>query len=101
MGWRSARCRAATTSWSIGAPAYLANNAVGSGPYVISEWRRGEQITLDYNPNWWGKEPSIKRVIIRIIPEATNQKLALSKGDVDFTGGISIPEMLQMQGQPG
>jgi len=84
-----------------GAQGYLANNAVGSGPYVISEWRRGEQITLDYNPNWWGKEPSIKRVIIRIIPEATNQKLALSKGDIDFSGGISIPEMLTLQGQPG
>jgi peptide/nickel transport system substrate-binding protein len=84
-----------------GAQAFLANNSLGSGPYTISEWRRGEQITLDYNTNWWGKEPSIKRVIIRIIPEATNQKLALSKGDIDFSGGISIPEMLQMQGTPG
>jgi len=84
-----------------GAQAYLANNSVGSGPYVISEWRRGEQITLDYNPSWWGKEPAIKRVIIRIIPEATNQKLALTKGDIDFTGSISIPEMLQLQGSPG
>ena len=62
-----------------GAQAYLANNAIGSGPYVISEWRRGEQITLDYNTNWWGKEPAIKRVILRIIPEATNQKLALPR----------------------
>jgi len=84
-----------------GAQAFLANNTMGSGPYVISEWRRGEQITLDYNPNWWGKEPALKRVIIRLIPESTNMKLALGKGDVDFTSSISIPEMLTMQGTPG
>jgi peptide/nickel transport system substrate-binding protein len=56
--------------------AYLANNAVGSGPYHLGEWRRGQQITLDYNPLWWGKEPSIERVIFKIVPEATNPKLS-------------------------
>jgi peptide/nickel transport system substrate-binding protein len=80
---------------------YLANNAMGSGPYVIGEWQRGQRITLDYNPNWWGKEPSIKRVIVRIVPESQNLKLQLEKGDLDFIASVSIPEMLSMEGKPG
>jgi peptide/nickel transport system substrate-binding protein len=81
--------------------AWLANNAMGSGPYVLTEWRRGQQVTLDYNPHWYGQEPAMKRVIVKIVPESTNQKLQLEKGDIDTMAPISIPEMLSLQGKPG
>ena len=80
---------------------WLSNNAMGSGPYTISEWQRGQRLTLDYNPNWYGKEPAIKRVILNVVPESTNLKLQLQKGDIDFMSPISIPEMLSLQGAPG
>jgi len=80
---------------------FLANNSMGSGPYVITEWRRGQQIQLDVNPNWYGPAPALKRVIIKIIPESTNLKLQLEKGDIDFMAPISIPEMITMMGKPG
>jgi peptide/nickel transport system substrate-binding protein len=68
---------------------------------VIEEWRRGESITLAYNPNWYGPEPSIKRVILRIIPETANMRLQLERGDVDMITGLSIPELMAMEGTPG
>ncbi len=80
---------------------YLAGNIMGSGPYAMTEWRRGQQIQLDYNPNWWGKEPSIKRVIVKVVPETTNMRLQLEKGDVDFLNPISISETLTLDGKPG
>ncbi|MCA1645560.1 MAG: ABC transporter substrate-binding protein, partial [Chloroflexi bacterium] len=80
---------------------WLSNNSLGSGPYKISDWQRGQRLTLDYNSNWYGKEPSIKRVILNIVPESTNLKLQLQKGDIDFMSPISTPEMLSLQGQPG
>lgn len=80
---------------------WLSNNAMGSGPYVISDWQRGQRVTLDYNPNWYGKAPAIKRVILTIVPESTNLKLQLQKGDIDFMSPISTPEMLSLQGAPG
>src|SRR5262249_18090963 len=73
--------KAKDNDWAQG---WLANDAMGSGPYVLTEWRRGQQVTLDYNPNWYGKEPSIKRVIVTIVPESNNLKLQLEKGDLDF-----------------
>jgi peptide/nickel transport system substrate-binding protein len=83
------------------AQGFLANNSLGSGPYVISNWQRGQQITLDYNPNWFGKEPALKRVLIRIVPEAANLRLQLEKGDLDFITGPSIPELLQIDPKTG
>nr|MBA2449614.1 ABC transporter substrate-binding protein [Chloroflexota bacterium] len=83
------------------AQGYLANNSLGSGPYTISDWQRGQRITLDYNPNWYGKEPAIKRVIVKIVPESTNLKLQMEKGDIDFMAPISIPEMASLEGKPG
>ncbi|MCA1552850.1 MAG: ABC transporter substrate-binding protein, partial [Chloroflexi bacterium] len=83
------------------AQAWLASNCMGSGPYVISEWQRGQRITLDYNKNWYGKAPAIKRVIISIVPESTNLKLQMEKGDIDFMSAISIPETLGLVGKPG
>jgi len=80
---------------------WLSNNAMGSGPYQITDWQRGQRLTLDYNPNWSGREPAIKRVILNIVPESTNLKLQLQKGDIDFMSPISIPEMLSLQGAPG
>jgi peptide/nickel transport system substrate-binding protein len=80
---------------------WLSNNAMGSGPYTLGEWQRGQRLTFDYNPNWYGKEPALKRLIFNIVPESTNLKLQLQKGDIDFMSPISIPEMLSLQGQPG
>lgn len=83
------------------AQAWLQNNCMGSGPYVISEWQRGQRLVLDYNKNWYGKEPAIKRIIVKIVPESTNLLLQLEKGEIDFMAPVSIPEMLTLQGKPG
>lgn len=83
------------------AQAWLQNNCLGSGPYVISEWTRGQRLVLDYNKNWYGKEPAIKRVIVKIIPESTNLLLQMEKGDIDFMASVSTPEMMTLQGKAG
>lgn len=81
--------------------AYLFSNAMGSGPYVVTEYRPGQQIQLDYNPNWYGKEPGIKRIFLKIIPEANNLRFQLEKGDIDYQWGLTVEEVLSLQGKPG
>ncbi|MCK6577640.1 MAG: peptide ABC transporter substrate-binding protein [Anaerolineae bacterium] len=62
---------------------------VFSGPYALSEWRRGEQMTFDVNPNYAGTAPSISRVIIRFFPDTDSQYAALQAGQLDFVPNIS------------
>lgn len=80
---------------------FLANNVMGSGPYVLGDWQRGQQITLNYNPNWYGKEPAIKKVIFKEVPEATNLASQMEKGDLDFMIPIATPQTLPLMGKPG
>jgi peptide/nickel transport system substrate-binding protein len=57
---------------------------VGLGTYKMTSFKRDEEIVLDYNSGYYGKEPSIKKVIIRYFADATTMRLALEKGEVDL-----------------
>ena len=39
---------------------------------------------LEANPNFWGKEPLVKKIIIRYFADATTMRLALEKGEIDL-----------------
>jgi peptide/nickel transport system substrate-binding protein len=66
-------------------PAELAGGAmVGLGPYAVTSFKRDEEVVLDANPSFWGKEPSVKTIIIRYFADATTMRLALEKGEIDL-----------------
>jgi peptide/nickel transport system substrate-binding protein len=62
---------------------------VFSGPYVLSEWQRGESMTFEANPNYALGAPSIGRVIIRFFPDTQTQYAALQAGQLDFVPNVS------------
>jgi len=39
----------------------------GSGPFILEEWKKNEQIVLVRNENYWGPKPAVERYTIRII----------------------------------
>ena len=78
---------------------YLANNTMGSGPYQLSEWRKGEYIKLTTNPHSPVK-PSIQNVFFRIVPDATSQRLQLEQGEVDIAEGIPREQLKALKELP-
>jgi peptide/nickel transport system substrate-binding protein len=62
---------------------------VFSGPYVLSEWRRGEQMTFDVNPNYTIGTPSVGRVVIRFFPDTDSEYAALAAGQLDMVPNVS------------
>lgn len=55
---------------------------VGAGPFIVSEWRAGESITLDRNPNYYeAGKPSLDRIIFSIIPDEAAQEALMQQGD--------------------
>lgn len=56
---------------------------VGSGPYKLKEYKRGEYIAFEANENYYDGIANIKNVIFRIINNADTRKLALQTGEVD------------------
>lgn len=65
------------------------NPTVFSGPYVLTEWRRGEQMTFDANPNFVGGELPIGQIVLRFFPDTDSQYAALAAGQLDFVPNVS------------
>ncbi|HEL9644955.1 ABC transporter substrate-binding protein [Streptococcus suis] len=63
--------------------AELANSPVGTGPYKLVEYKRGEYIKLEANENYYKDVASIKNLVLRIIESADTTKVALQTGEVD------------------
>ena len=59
-------------------------DTIGSGPYIVTEWVANDHYTLIYNEKYWGEEPSVKKLVMRIIPDATTQDLMFQGGELDL-----------------
>ncbi len=57
---------------------------IGSGPYVITEWVSNDHYTLVYNDRYWGETPSVRELIVRVIPDAGTQSLMYRSGELDL-----------------
>ncbi len=85
------------------AQGWLKENVVGTGPYVVERWEKGQQVVLRQFPEYWGgwKPNQFKRIVFRIIKEASTQRLMLERGDVDVAT-IVAPDMIDaLEKRPG
>ena len=73
-------------------PETYASKLVGTGPYMMEEWRRGESLIMVANPDWWGNDDpeagggkiSFDKLIWRFLPEDTVRAAAAQAGEVDI-----------------
>ncbi len=56
---------------------------VASGPFYVSEYSRGQSITMLRNPRWWGKKPAVDRIVFRFITNTDSEIQAMRGGEVD------------------
>jgi len=59
---------------------------IGMGPYLFKEWKTGEKIVLQANPNYFEGRPYIDGFIYRIIPDPATMFLELKAGGLDYMG---------------
>ncbi|MFN8021098.1 MAG: ABC transporter substrate-binding protein [Acidimicrobiales bacterium] len=62
---------------------YDAMDGVASGQYSLKEWNSGESWTMEKNPNWYGRDNGIDRVVFRVFSNADAMVAALQKGEID------------------
>ena len=74
--------------------AQAATHPVGTGPFRVREWRKGDAIVLERNPDYWGPPALLERVTFRIVPDASTALAALLAGDVDAFSNFTAPENL-------
>ncbi len=81
---------------------WMANNAVGTGPFKLKKRTPSEQIILEANPDYWGSKPHIKTVIFKIIKEASNLVMLLKAGEIDMImRGLTYKDYAELEKTPG
>jgi len=66
------------------------DQALGTGPYMVQDWKRGDSLTLVPNPSYNGPDkPTNKVVIFKWNKEAAARLTGLKSGEVD---GIDNPD---------
>ncbi len=71
---------------------------IGTGPYIMKEWVKGDHITFTANPNWWGGTPSIKTLIFKWSAQSAQRLLELQSGNVDAIELVGPNDMTTISG---
>lgn len=73
---------------------WLKSNSAGSGAFTLASWKANELVSMEANPNFRAGAPTMKRVIIRHVPEPSAQRLMVEKGDVDLARNLT-PDQIE------
>lgn len=74
---------------------------VGAGPYKFSAYKPGVELAMEAFDGFWRKAPSIKRIVLRSIPDGSTRLAALKSGEVDgiyWVPGELAEELLRSPG---
>lgn len=66
----------------IQSPASTPDRPIGTGPYILKEWNRGEKVTLERREDYWGELPTLERIVYLKRPEATTRVIQLLNGEI-------------------
>lgn len=65
-------------------PEGFASAPVGSGPYEVEKWQKGDSIVLTRNEDYFGEPGQFERVEFRFVLDETTRANSLQSGDLDI-----------------
>jgi len=79
----------------------LDNELVGTGPFKLKDWVKGDRIVLERFDGYWGVQPKIDKILYRVIPEAATRSAMLETGELDVVFKIWPDEAARLSKLPG
>ena len=72
----------------------------GTGPYILKEWKRGDQIVYTRNENYWGNKAVPETLVIRWSTESAQRLLELQAGTVDGIDNVGPEDFETVTNEP-
>lgn len=63
---------------------------IGTGPWMLAEYKQNEYAIFSRNPYYWGRRPNVDQVVVKIIPDGETRAIAFEKGDLDLIFGSGL-----------
>ncbi|MBN1830147.1 MAG: ABC transporter substrate-binding protein [Deltaproteobacteria bacterium] len=70
---------------------------IGSGPYRLIKWVRGEEVIMERYDKYYGPKPAYKRLVFKAIPEESSRIAALLTGESDVISGIPVHQRKKIE----
>ena len=74
---------------------------VGTGPFKLVEYRRGEWLKTERNELYWGEGPGLQRLTFRFLPDDTTRVLALQAGEAGMILDVPREQAATLRAQAG
>ena len=80
----------------------FSSNPVGSGPYMLASWTRGQQIELKKNANYWKPgQPYLNTITFTVVPDDNTRLLQLQGKQVQVDEFPASSSVATLKGSPG
>jgi peptide/nickel transport system substrate-binding protein len=67
----------------------------GTGPLIFKEWKKGDQVTLERNPDYWGQPYYFSKVVYQFISNPNTATQKVLQNELDFAGIPQIDQYMQ------
>src|SRR5438552_6219838 len=74
---------------------------IGAGPYKFVSFTPGVELVLEAFEGYWRKPPSVKRLVMKVIPDEATRLAALKHGEVDIAYSIRGELAEELEKTPG
>lgn len=61
----------------------LVSAPVGTGPYRVAEWRRGDSMTLAAREDWWAGSVAVTTIHLTFVPDENSRAQRVRSGEID------------------
>lgn len=82
---------------TVGTTKDILTNPIGTGPFKLESWNRGDSIILKRNDDYWGDKPAYETLVFRWSTSGANQLNELRSGTVDQISTLSPDDFSAVQ----
>jgi len=74
---------------------------VGAGPYRFVSFTPGIELVVEAFDGYWRKTPSVKRVVLKSVPDESTRLVMLKRGETDIAYGFRGPDANEVRRAAG
>ena len=80
----------------------FAEDPIGSGAFMVTEYKRGQETVLERNPHYWREgEPYLDGVTFEFVPDANTRTLKLRSGEVEVADSLPYNQVQSLESTDG
>lgn len=78
----------------------LLERPIGTGPYMVQEWLRGDSVTFTRFDDYWGEPAPAATAVLRWSTESAARLTELQSGTADFITNLGVDDLSIVENDP-